>query len=926
VLYGRDAERAEIGGLLDAARASRSGVLVLRGEAGIGKTALLEDARDRSDDLHVLSARGVESESELPFAALDKLMRPALGHLDKLPGPQAAALRRALGLQEGAADERFLIFAACLSLLSEMAERRPLLCLVDDAHWLDKISAEALVFVARRLDAEGIVMLFAAREGEVRRFDAEDLPSLPVEPLDPEASATLLARVAGAAAPSVRARLIEQTQGNALALVELPTVLSEGQLAGDEPLPEALPLTRQVESMFLERVRRLPDEGQRVLLIASADDLEDARLVTRAGELLGVGRRALDSPEQARLISVHGSRLEFRHPLVRSAVYEAATSSERRSAHRVLAEALAEADEHADRRAWHLAASVVEPNEDVVHALDEAAERAEERAGYVAAAKAFARAAELSSDGHARGRRLARAARAASIAGTDDYSIELAGEAGPLVDDTLLRAELELAVGVAEFRCGRPLDGFSRLTHAAREVAELDASKAVELLIWANAAASMSGDPAARAEVSRLAAEVVSAGGDDELMSVARALAAFAHARGGDTASDGAQLEEAFARASTSDNAQHVYAVSVAALFVGDNQRFTTLINRATSLARARGELGILAEALSMSAAQHYLAQRFEEAALVAGEALQFARELGAANSTATPLGLLAFAAAIRGDDDEARQRSGEMLELAAAHGLPTRATYAVYVLAMLELGRGRWTEALEHFRVVADPRPDVGDAFLAKGASPDAIEAAVRAGRLEEAREALSRFEEWAADSSYPWVQPRLSACRALLAEGDEATAHFEEALRLGGGGGPFDLARIQLLYGEHMRRERRRAKARAQLRAALEAFERIRAEPWAERARAELRATGETARKRDPSTVDQLTPQELQIARFVAEGLSNKEVAAQLFLSPRTIEHHLRHVFAKLGVKSRTQLARLPLGPALVAAISQLSFVSSA
>ena len=241
-------------------------------------------------------------------------------------------------------------------------------------------------------------------------------------------------------------------------------------------------------------------------------------------------------------------------------------------------------------------------------------------------------------------------------------------------------------------------------------------------------------------------------------------------------------------------------------------------------------------------------------------------------------------------------------------------------------LGHGRWSEALEHFAVVADPRPEVGDKFIAKDAPPDMIEAAVRAGRLDEAREALSRFEAWAPDSSYPWVQPRLSGCRALLTEGDEATAHFEEALRLGADGGPFDLAHIQLLYGEHLRRERLRTDARVQLRAALEAFERFRAEPWAERARAELRATGETARKRDPSTVDQLTPQELQIARFVADGLSNKEVAAQLFLSPRTIEHHLRHVFAKLGVKSRTQLARLPLGPALIAVIGHLSVLSSA
>jgi DNA-binding CsgD family transcriptional regulator len=905
VLYGRDAERAEIGRLLEAARASRSGVLVLRGEAGIGKTALLEDARERAGDMHVLSARGVESESELPFAGLDKLLRPALAHLDKLPSPQAAALRRALGLQEGPAEERFLIFAACLSLLAETAERRPLLCLVDDAHWLDTVSAEALVFVARRLDAEGIAMLFAAREDDVRRFDPGDLPSLRVEPLDAEASATLLTRVAGAAAPSVRARLIEHAQGNALALVELPVALSEGQLAGDEPLPEALPLTDHVESIFLERVRRLPDEGQRALLIASADDLEDARLVTRAGELLGLDRRALDASEQAGLVSVHGSRLEFQHPLVRSAVYEAATSSERRSVHRALADALEESDEHADRRAWHLAASVVEPDEDVVRALDEAAERAEERAGYPAAAKAFARAAQLSAEEGARGRRLARAARAASIAGADAYAVALASEADPLVDDALLRAELELALGVAEFRCGRPLDGFPRLVEAAREAAKVAPAKAVELLFWAANVASIGGSPTALAEVSGLAAEVAAAGGDDEAVPVAHALAAFTRARRGDTASGAAELEAAFDWASTSDDVEHVYAVSLAALFQGENERFAALINRATSLARARGELGILAEVLSMSAVQHYFAQRFDEAALVAGESLELAHELGAANTTARPAGILAYVAAVHGDEEEAQRRADDMRALAAAHGIPARATYAAYVLAMLDLGRGRWIDARDQFRLVADPRPDVGDAFLARTAVPDTIEAALRAGSLDEAREALAWFEEWAPDSNYSWVPARLSCCRALLAEGAEAAGHFEEALRLGAGGGPFDLARIHLLYGEHLRRERRRTDARVQLRAALETFERLRAESWAERARAELRASGETSRKRDPSTVDQLTPQELQIARFVAQGLSNKEVAAQLFLSPRTIDAHLRKVFAKLGITSRGQLA---------------------
>jgi DNA-binding NarL/FixJ family response regulator len=920
VLYGRDAERAEIGALLEAARASRSGALVVRGEPGIGKTALLADARERARDMHVLTARGVESESDLPFAAVHQLLRPALDRLEQLPTPQAAALRGALGLEYGGTQEPFLVFAACLSLLAEVAERRPLLCIVDDAHWLDTVSADALSFVARRLDAEGIVMLFGARAPEARAFEPAGVPSLTLERLDAEAAASLFARVAGSAAPSVRERLLEQASGNALALVELPSSLSQAQLAGDEPLPDVLPLTRHVERIFLERVRRLPGEAQRLLLVAAADEVEDVGLVIQAAEQLGSGAGALDMSEEAGLVSVEGNRLAFRHPVVRSAIYQAATSTERLDAHRALAHAFAEHEEHADRRAWHLAASVLEPDEDVVRALEEAAERAEERAGYMAAAKAFARAGELSSDDEARGRRLVRAARAARIAGADDYAVTLAAEAGPLVHDAVGQAELALAVGVAEFRQGRPLDGFPRLIKAAREVANRNLPKAVELLIWATGAASMGGNPAALAEVPRLAAALASAGNGSEAASVAEALAAFAQVRAGGTPSSTAQFEESFAWAATSTDAQHVFAISLAALFSGDDDRFATLINRATSLARERGEFGILAEALSMASVQHYMGQRFDEAAVVASEALEFARELRAPNAEARPLLILAFVEAIRGNEEEVRLSTDEVVELAAAHGLPGRATFAAYVRAMLDLGHGRWTRALEQLAVVTDPRPDVGDAFLAKGALPDVIEAAVHAGRPEEAREALSQFEEWAAESSFPWVQPRLASCRALVAERGEAAAYFEEAVRLGAQGKPFDLARMQLLYGEHLRRERRRADARVQLRAALQAFERFRAAPWAERARTELRATGETARTRDPSTIDQLTAQELQISRLVAEGLSNKEVAAQLFLSPRTIDYHLRNVFAKLGIKSRTQLAHFHLAATLVgfAAIS--------
>jgi DNA-binding NarL/FixJ family response regulator len=909
MLIGRDAERAAIRALLEAARASRSSALVVRGEPGMGKTAVLEDAREQAADLRVLSARGIESESDLPFAGLHQLIRPALVLLEGIPRPQADALRGALGLSERAGDDRFLISAACLTLLSELAEQGPVLCLVDDAHWLDTASADALLFVARRLDAEGIVLLFAAREGDVRGFETANVPSLMLEGLDSDAAVTLLSRAAGEVAPSVRERLIEQARGNALALVELPSALSAAQLAGDEPLPEALPLTRQVESIFLERVRRLPDDAQRLLLLAAADDAEDAGLVTRASELVGAGPRTIDLAEQAGLISVHGNRLEFRHPLVRSAVYEAATSSERRDAHRALAEALARHEERGDRRAWHLAASVLEPDESVVRALEEAAQRATARGGYLAAAKALARAAALSADAEARGRRLVGAARCARIAGADDEAVAFANEARPLVEDPLLRGEIAYAIGIAEFRRGKPLEALQILLEAVREVSALDPHKAIELLIWAMGAASFGGDSGANAEVSRLVAAVVPADGDDESVFVAEALAAFARAWDGDTAEGAEHLEGAFGWASTADDAQSVFAVSAAALVLGDQQRFASLINRAISLARARGEFGTLAPALTLRAAHLMLAQRFDEAALEAGEGVQFARELGAVNLALRPLSILAHVAAIRGDDEETRRLVDEMLELAIPRGLRLYATSAVHTLALLDLGRGRWTEALDRLGGLAGSRPNVPDSIQGRLALADTVEAAVRAGRLDEARQALSTLEDWVAVSGTSWAPSRLAGCRALLAEGEEATEYFEQALQLASDSRPFDVARIQLLYGEHLRRDRHRADSRAQLRAAIEGFERLRAEPWAERARGELRASGETARKRDPSTIDQLTSQELQIARLVAEGLSNKEVAAQLFLSPRTIHYHLRRVFVKLDITSRTQLARLVL-----------------
>lgn len=916
MLYGRDVERARIGALLEAARASRSGALVVRGEPGIGKSALLQDTRDRAPGMNVLAANGVESEFELPFGAVHQLLRPALGHLDRIPAPQAAALRCAFGFSDGGTPEPFLVFSACLSLLSELSEQRPVLCLVDDAHWLDAASADALRFVARRLDAEGIVILFATREGDVRGFDAPDIPSLVLEGLDADAAGLVLRRGLGVdAAQSVRDQLVAQTRGNALALLEIPSVLTDGQLAGTEPLPEALPLTRQVESVFLERVRRLPEETQRLLLVAAADDSGNVGFVTRAAGSLGASARALDMAEARGLVVVRGTQFEFRHPLVRSAVYGAATSSDRRAAHRALADALTRDDENADRRAWHLAASALEYDEAVVRALEEAAERAEDRAAYMTAARALERAAELSDDDAARGRRLGGAARCASVAGADDRAVAFANRAARVADEPLARAELAHVVGLAELRRGRPAAAVSKLTDAARKISSTDPGKALELLLDASWAAGEGAGAEALAEIRKMAATVTPPAGDDTSRFICNVLTGIGALTEGDTERGAGLIEPVLAWAARTENPRHVVWGGSAALWLGDAERAEALFSRGASLARERGAIGILPPALRLSGVQHFFAQRFDAAVLACTEAVQLARDVGADNQIPVPLAILAKVAAIRGDYEDARRRAHEALERATAHGLGLAEGWAGWALATIDLGNGVWLEALERLESLATQQLAGFTRFLVIQTTPDRIEAAVRAGRRERGKAALATFEGWAAHSGAAGAHARLASCRALLAEGDQATEHHEEALRLGSSAGPFDLARIQLLYGEHLRRVRRRTDARSHLRAALEGFERVRAEPWAERARSELRASGETARKRDPSTLGQLTPQELQIARYVAEGLSNKEVAAQMFLSPRTIESHLRSVFAKLAITSRTQLARLQLDDAAAA-----------
>lgn len=653
---------------------------------------------------------------------------------------------------------------------------------------------------------------------------------------------------------------------------------------------------------------RLPEEARRVLLVAAADDSEDVGVVSGAGRALGLDPRALDAAEEAGLVLVRGTRLEFRHPLVRSAVYGAATSGERRDAHRALAAALADDPKRVDRRAWHLASSALRHDMHAIRALDEAAERAEERAGHIAAARALVRAAELSADPLARGRRLVRAASNLSLAGRNEQAVLRASQAAPLVDEPALRAELAHVLALAATRNGRPYEVVSLAVEAAREVAPIDPAKAVDVLMEASIAAWQGGELGTYLEIARLGASVVPPVEDEASAVIVRSFKGFAAMLDGDTSRGVGLLHEVVAWASAASEPLHTLWASFAATWLGDSARFGALLDRTAALARERGDVGTLTEALGLQAVRLAFEQRFDEASVAASEAVQLAHELGAENLELLPRAALAIVSAVQGRDEEARRHGEDVLARATAKGLRLRASTAVYALALVELGRARWLDALKRLDSLIEGESSALDPVVA-ATIPDKIEAAVRSGKHEDARAALPLFEAQAGYSGAPSAQPRLAACRALLADGAQATEHFEEALRLGADARPFDLPRIRLLYGEHLRRLRRRSDARIQLRAAIDAFERLGAEPWAERARVELRATGETARKRDPSTLSQLTPQELQVARFVATGLTNKEIAAQLFLSTRTIDSHVRNVFSKLGVSSRTQLARLPL-----------------
>jgi DNA-binding NarL/FixJ family response regulator len=904
-VHGRDREQAAIGALLQDAQTGAGGALVLLGDPGVGKSVLLVDTVRGTATMTVLRTAGIESEAPLAFAALHRLLRPVLRFTDGLPAPQQHALRVAFGQETGGNSDRFLVFLGALSLLAEAAGELPVLAVIDDAHWLDEASAAALLFIARRVQMEPVAMLFAARDSDARTFDSGDLPRLRLKGLDLGAVTTLLAEQShGEVSTEVSAQLLASTGGNPLALIELPEVLTAEQLRGEVPLPGRLPITERVERVFLERARRLSTQAQQLLLVAAVDDSTRVATVLRAAAKLDVPTEALTEVERSGLVAVDDEHLLLRHPLVRSALYSAATSAERRQVHAALAHVLTRADD-VDRRAWHRSAATVEPDESVVADLADAALRAQQRGGHEAAAAAWQRAAELSSDPHQRATRLFHAARAAWAAGHP-------AQARPLVEavvretlDPLLRADSTRLLARLEWNGGSVRLAHRMLLQAAEDVAPHDADRAREIATEATAIAAFGGHSGSRIDPARFVGSPPT-----DAPARQRCYAAFLqgliHVVAGEWKQAVPPLRLAFEIHRELEGEYELLPnLTIGALHIGDYMLAERYYDRLLTQARSTGVMVMTLYVLSRLPYTDVAAGRWADAVSHAAEAVSLGEETAQPVLADSPRTWLLLMAALRHDE--------AAFDSLAAQLAAVMARESAGVLDVLLRDTIRWAHGVHTF---AQPSAafhhlaQISHDLSKRLAGMDRIEAAVRADQPAAAALWVEDLAAFAEATDQPWAAAVAEHGRALLAPDADRESHFHRALELHAAGDrPFDRARTQLAYGEFLRRSRRRVDAREHLRSALQTFTDLPAPVWADRAAAELRASGETVRKRDDVAPTALTPQERQVAQLVRQGLSNRDVAAQLFVSPRTVDFHLRNVFTKLGVTSRAALAALTL-----------------
>jgi DNA-binding CsgD family transcriptional regulator/tetratricopeptide (TPR) repeat protein len=897
-LLGRERERDVLDRLLDGAR---GGVLVVHGEAGVGKTALLEYAVKAAREFRIARTSGVEAEMELPFAAVQQLCSPFLDLSDRLPQPQHQALGVAFGLVTGPVPNPFLVGLAVLGLLSEAAEQRSLLAVVDDAHWLDHESARALAFMARRLLAEKIALVFAMRQVD----DAlGGLPSLHVEPLRRGDARALLESVLPARLDeAVLERIVVETRGNPLALLELPRGLTPTELAGGFGVPAAVPLSASIEESFTRRLEDLPDDTRLLLLLAAAEPVGDPLLLWRAAEQLGISAGAAAASESDGLLNL-GEQVTFRHPLVRSAVYGAAPVPQRRAVHLALAEATDRAADP-DRRAWHLAAAASAPDEEVACELERSAGRAQARGGLAAAAAFLQRAVALTADPARRADRALGAARAHLFAGAFDEALGLLPLAEAGSADDLHQAQAELLRGQIAFSSNIGSDAPPLLLSAARRMERFDVDLARETYLDAWGAAWFAGGLASAGdllEVSRAARLAPPSTRPSQpfdllldglalLITEGRAAAASALRR----------ASSAFLAAQTpAENSFRWTALPpIPSYVLWDDESWYAINARQLGLAREAGALARVPMGLITGAVIDAWSGAFAKAAEATAEADAIVEATGTRLAPYAAMLLVA----LQGREADGFTLLESAITEAAAVGQGFAVQWGEFVKAILFNGLGRYDEALVAAQRASDDTPEL---FISSWALAEVIEAASRSGAPEHAARALERLTDDTAVAGTDWGLGIAARSRALLMDGDAAESLYREAIeRLGRTRLAPELARAHLLYGEWLRRQRRRLDARNELRMAHEMFTGFGMEAFAERARVELEATGERARKRTVRTIDQLTAQEAQVARLAVEGHTNREIAAQLFISPSTVEYHLRKAFRKLGVRSRTQLA---------------------
>ena len=905
MLLGRQRELRAIDEGLAAARLGKSSRLVIRGEPGIGKTALLEYAAQQAGSMRLLAARGVEFEADVPFAGLSELLQPALGLLDRLPSFHATALRSSLGLGPRIAADRLIVDAAVLGLISLYAEESPLLITVDDAQWLDRASAEAIGFAARRLVADPVLVLIAVREGEDSPLLAAGLPDLMLGGLDQEAAAELLESSGGGqVSAEVTRRLVAATGGNPLALLELGP---EAQRVTSAP-HENLPVATSVERAYLRRAAGLSDSARNVLLLVAASGSSDMGLVRRAAAALGVGELAIEEAEAAAsLVSQRAGRIEFVHPLARASIYHSASPAERRAAHRALGRAMTGADD-ADRRAWHLAAAATDHDSEAADALEAAARRAHESSGYAAASAAWLESARLTADDATRAARFFQAADNAWLGGRAEDAEESLKAARKLAREGL-QVEIDTLGGHIAMRRGSVLQGYATLVAAAEAVEPRDRLKAIRILADAAISTFGAGRPEEMLAAARRALELLRPDDPPDA-------GVFAHVSYGALAilaghgDDGPRhLHESVPlfRQLPQDSSDPLVLLcaGVTGLFLREAEAGRELLERALVQAREHAPTGALPSVLFTLARDAFATDRWALARALYEDAMRVARETSQLTWLAGDVAGVAWLDALEGRADDCRTHAAEALELAESLGMGLYKAWSMIAIGMLELGLGHPDEALRQLAAC--------DAFLQEisisdpdlSPAPDIVDALARLGRVPEAREVARRYSAAAAAKGQPFALARAARAEALLAPEADFVARFESALRHHESTpDTFERARTQLYFGERLRRVRKRVEARKQLRAALKAFDQLGAAPWADRAMSELQASGETARVRDESFRQQLTPQELQVALTLAEGTTTREAAARLYLSPKTVEYHLRHVYDKLEIRSREEL----------------------